>query len=410
MLSKADNELITRTGPGTPMGDLMRRYWIPALLTEELPAPDGAPVQVRLLGEELVAYRDSTGKVGLLAEHCSHRGTSLFYGRNEDCGLRCIYHGWKYDAHGDVLETPAEPAGSTFHQRLKHPAYPTHEAAGIVFAYLGPSEHRPLFPSYSWADVPADRVSVTKSLQDCNYLQGLEGECDSSHLRFLHSSYDEAGRARLQNLPIDEYLTEETDFGVRLIAIRNMDGGRSYVRVSSYALPVDCWIPGGGGAVHFYVPAGDDQHSWRINLSWQGRPVEGPRTGDPWWTPDYRKKRNATNHYQQDRTAQREVNYTGMGSNFVIHDSCATESMGAIYDRGKEHLGVSDTAVIGVRCYLLNTARALQRGDGPPNVVTDPARNHFTHVDTFGEVIDGSDWRGAFPHLTHSSSRAAVKA
>ena len=186
MLPKELNELLTRTGPGTPMGAFLRRYWLPALLSEEIPTPDCPPVQVRLLGEELVAFRDSEGRIGLLEEHCLHRGTSLFYGRNEECGLRCIYHGWKYDVAGRVLDTPAEPAGSTFKDRLQHVAYPTHEAGGMIFAYLGPPDKQPLFPSYSWAQLAPEHTYVTKSLLECNYLQGLEGECDSSHLSFLH--------------------------------------------------------------------------------------------------------------------------------------------------------------------------------------------------------------------------------
>src|SRR6266576_2884429 len=145
MTSKQDNELLTHTNAGTPMGELMRRYWIPAFLSSEIPSPDSPPVQVRIVGEELVAFRDSDGRIGLLDEHCSHRGTSLFYGRNEECGLRCIYHGWKYDVEGNVPETPAEPAGSVFKEKLHHPAYPTHEVNGIIFAYRGPREKVPLF-------------------------------------------------------------------------------------------------------------------------------------------------------------------------------------------------------------------------------------------------------------------------
>jgi len=160
MLSKIENELLTRTGPGTPMGGLFRRYWIPAVLSEEISEPDSPPVQVRLLGEELVAFRDSRGRVGLLDEHCSHRGTSLYYGRNEDCGLRCIYHGWKYDVEGNVLETPAEPAGSDFRKKIRHKAYPCMEVAGIVFAYMGPEEQKPQFPNYEWAGMPQDHVYV----------------------------------------------------------------------------------------------------------------------------------------------------------------------------------------------------------------------------------------------------------
>jgi len=176
MLTKEQNELITRTGPDTPMGRLMRRYWVPALLSSEIPTPDSPPVQVRILGEELVAFRDSQGRIGLLEEHCPHRGTSLFYGRNEESGLRCIYHGWKLDVEGQVLETPAEPASSTFGSRVRQVAYPTHEVAGIIFAYLGPPDKQPLFPHYGWTDLPLEYTYVTKNLLECNYLQGLKGE------------------------------------------------------------------------------------------------------------------------------------------------------------------------------------------------------------------------------------------
>src|SRR5918999_4034230 len=158
MLSREENHLLTRVGPGTPMGALMRHYWLPALLSEEIPEPDGPPVRVRLLGEELVAFRDSQGRVALLAEHCSHRGTSLFYGRNEECGLRCIYHGWKYDIHGNVIDTPAEPAGSTLKDKVRHTAYPCHEAAGIVFPYTGTHGPMPLFSAYDLVNAPPEKL------------------------------------------------------------------------------------------------------------------------------------------------------------------------------------------------------------------------------------------------------------
>src|SRR5207244_168231 len=215
MLTKEQNELLTRTGHGTPMGNFLRRYWMPVLLSEQVPVPDCPPVQVRILGEDLVAFRDSLGRVGLLDEHCSHRGTSLFYGRNEDCGLRCIYHGWKYDVAGNVLDTPAEPEGSSFKERLKHPAYPTREAAGVVFAYMGPAEKQPLFPSYIYSLLPVENTRVTKSIQDCNYLQGVEGECDSTHLTFLHRFFTNRDPRRpLLQHPVKEYTIEETDFGL----------------------------------------------------------------------------------------------------------------------------------------------------------------------------------------------------
>jgi len=170
MLPREENDLITQVGPETPLNAVMRRYWMPALLSREVPEPDCPPVRVRLLGEDLVAFRDSEGNVGLLGEHCPHRGASLFFGRNEECGLRCIYHGWKMNVEGKVLDTPAEPEGSTLKDKVTHTAYPCHEGAGIVFAYLGPQARVPLFPNYEWTRVPLDHLYVTKSLQACSYL------------------------------------------------------------------------------------------------------------------------------------------------------------------------------------------------------------------------------------------------
>ena len=179
MLSREENEILTRVGASTPMGELMRRYWIPALLSEEIPAPDCPPVRVRLLGEDLVAFRDSHGRIGLLGEHCAHRGTSLFFGRNEECGLRCVYHGWKYDVDGNVLDTPAEPAASDFKKKLRHVAYPCKEVARMIFTYMGPAEKQPLIPGYEWFTLAEEQVCPVKSYLECNYLQGIEGDFDA---------------------------------------------------------------------------------------------------------------------------------------------------------------------------------------------------------------------------------------
>src|SRR5690242_3916757 len=244
MLPREDNDLLTQVGPEKPLGRLMRHYWLPALLSEEIPEPDCPPVRVRLLGENLVGFRDSQGRVGLLGEHCAHRGTSLYFGRNEECGLRCIYHGWKYDVDGNVTETPAEPAGSDFHRKLHHTAYPTHEAGGVVYAYLGRREKKPLFPNYEWTQVPLNQTYVTKCLMECNYLQGLEGECDSSHLSFLHRAFtNEKNQPLYKSDGAPAYETEETDFGVRLIATRTAPGDQQYVRFSALVLPVYGCVP-----------------------------------------------------------------------------------------------------------------------------------------------------------------------
>src|SRR5206468_6282084 len=184
MFTAEENELVTRVGPGTPVGELMRRYWQPAALSEELPA-GGPPLPVRLLGEDLVLFRDPSGRPGLLGIHCSHRGADLSYGRLEDGGLRCIYHGWLYDTNGRCLEQPGEPAGSTFHERIRHPAYPCMERAGVIFAYLGPGEP-PLLPAYEFLTVAPEHCWVGKIFTECNYLQGNEGNQDPVHLAFLH--------------------------------------------------------------------------------------------------------------------------------------------------------------------------------------------------------------------------------
>jgi len=188
MLPREENDMLTQVSPDKPMGQLMRRYWLPALLASEIPEPDSPPVRVRLLGEDLVAFRDTQGRIGLLDEHCPHRGTSLFFGRNEECGLRCIYHGWKMDVDGKVLDTPAEPADSTLKNKVRQNAYPCREAAGMIWTYMGPRDKQPLLPAYEWMNMPAEKIYVSKSIQECSWLQGLEGECDSSHLSFLHRS------------------------------------------------------------------------------------------------------------------------------------------------------------------------------------------------------------------------------
>ncbi|MGH7823647.1 MAG: Rieske 2Fe-2S domain-containing protein [Candidatus Binatia bacterium] len=414
MLSREDNELLTRTGAGTPMGDLIRRYWVPALLSEEIPESDCAPVRVRMLGESLVAFRDSRGRIGLLDERCAHRGTSLYYGRNEECGLRCIYHGWKYDVDGTVLDTPAEPGDSDFRKKLHHTAYPTHEAGGVIYAYLGPRDKAPLFPNYEWTQVPLNQTYVTKSLLECNYLQGLEGECDSSHLSFLHRAGNNAQNQSLYKTDTSPaYETDETDFGVRLIATRSAADNQNYVRLSAFVLPVYGCVPAGrpaneidGYEIHSYVPA-DDTHCWRYDIGFRRaravREEEVHRRKQI--GPDYLRIRNARNNYLQDREMQKTVNFTGI-EDFLNHDACATESMGPIVDRNKEHLGVSDKAVIAVRKLLLSSVKALQDDSEPPHVVREAQRNWFPHIDCFACLLPQTvRWRQHFDYLTPSAQK-----
>ena len=404
MFSREENELLTRVGSGTAMGDLMRRYWLPALLSEEIALPDCPPVRVRLLGENLIAFRDSKGRVGLLNEHCSHRGTSLFYGRNEECGLRCIYHGWKYDVEGNLLETPAEPAGSDFKQKIHHPAYPCKEVAGIVFTYMGPREKMPLFPAYEWISLPEDRMHVVKSYLECNYLQGIEGDFDSSHTTFLHCN-NLADLARLNRDGAPRLDAEETSYGMRAISIRKLGDEQSYVRISPFIMPAFSIVPGpatakfeenDSRAFRFWIPI-DDARTWFYILTMRDAPFsQDERASARSWVDErYRRIRNAGNDYLQDRGLQRTRIYSGIKAVIPAEqDGCATESMGPIYDRTQEHLGYSDKTIIALRKVLLQAARNVQEGREPPHIVRDASANNFSRLRAVkGVVTANHSWR-----------------
>lgn len=391
MLSREENELLTRTGPGTPMGELLRRYWLPALLSEEIPEPDCPPARVRLLGEELVAFRDSQGRVGLLDEHCSHRGTSLFYGRNEECGLRCIYHGWKYDVEGNVLETPAEPPDSTLKHKVHHEAYPCREIAGMIFTYMGPKEKMPLFPDFEWLRLPKGQTFVIKAFQECNYLQGLEGDCDSSHLSYLHSTNYEAYR---QSDGRPALIAEEAEFGVRMVAIRRAGPDTNYVRVTNFIMPSTGHVSAKSNRVHYWAPI-DDTHSWKYSFCFS---TEGPISEEEKLSlkaevgPDYKKIRNIHNNYLQDRQRQKTESYTGI-EGFLAQDSCVTESMGSTCNRAKEHLGKSDVSVIAVRRFLFNAVRSFQAGEEPPCLAREPKEGFWRPVSIGAVLPFNRSWR-----------------
>src|SRR5213594_2366825 len=191
-MQREENEFLTRTGPGTPMGELFRRYWIPAMSADDLPGRDGAPVRVRLLGEDLVAFRDTSGKIAFIGEHCPHRGASLFLGRNEEYGLRCVYHGWKFDVTGTCLDMPSEPPESNFKEKIRARAYPCQERGGVVWAYLGPRESPPPLPDLEANQLPEDNRQVTAIQRACSWLQGMEGDIDTAHIGFLHFGSDDA--------------------------------------------------------------------------------------------------------------------------------------------------------------------------------------------------------------------------
>jgi phenylpropionate dioxygenase-like ring-hydroxylating dioxygenase large terminal subunit len=389
MLSKADNDLLTQTGPGTPMGDLFRRFWLPALLPSELPAPDCPPIRFRILSEDLVAFRDSDGRVGFFKEACPHRGASVFFGRNEEGGLRCVYHGWKFDVGGACVEMPSEPAESNFKSKVRIGAYAAAEYAGLVWIYMGPREKQPPLPKYQWTLQPeAENSRVTKHMQDSNYAQALEGNIDSAHVSFLHRTF---GRLNLQNTDLDVgplIQTKETDFGFVYGGRRTTPDDQYYWRITAYVWPTFTQIAGtsrNGNGI-FVIPM-DDEHLWWFNVA---PPNQAPRVFNPNGADltgeggpfdkstfglepgSFRYIRNKDNDYMISREAQRNYNYTGLPGN-RIQDSMVTESMGPIYDRSREHLGTTDRAVIYMRRMLIDMARQLQQGIEPA-ILADPMK------------------------------------
>jgi phthalate 4,5-dioxygenase len=390
MLSQEDNQLISRVGPGTPMGTLMREYWVPAMLSSELPRPDCDPVRVLLLGEKLIAFRDSNGRVGLLDNNCPHRGASLFFGRNEECGLRCVYHGWKFDVDGQCLDMPNEPSESNFKDKVHAKVYPCRERGGVVWTYMGARKNPPPLPDLEPNMLPEGEGGVQAIMRDCNWLQGLEGDIDTSHLGFLHfgAAQPEAMKSGTfayytVKSRAPRYKVVDTPGGAMYGAYRPADEGREYWRVAQFLFPFYVMIPTGVLGIQRWVRAWvpmDDEHMlffsmhatdvFRSAPSGQDgqRPIPlQPNTTD--WLGRFRQVQNASNDYLIDRDKQRRgEDFTGIAG---IHqqDQAITESMGPIFDRRNEHLGTSDVMVIRVRRRLLDAARALcDRGVTPPGV------------------------------------------
>jgi phenylpropionate dioxygenase-like ring-hydroxylating dioxygenase large terminal subunit len=391
------------------MGELLRRYWQPVALSEEL-RPVGAPKPVRILGEDLVLFRDDQGRPGLLALHCSHRGADLSYGRLEDGGLRCIYHGWLYDIHGRCLDQPGEPGGGTNRDAIRHPAYPCREIAGLIFTYLGPGAP-PLFPAYEALKAPESHIGIRKYYQECNYLQGNEGNIDPIHLSFLHRQFQseeivdrrEGLGVRGTKTPPEVLYAEDvapaveidlTDFGVRIYTVRRTGSGQVYLRVSNFILPNLCAVPGEMGAdgcnINWHVPIDDTRH-WKYMLTFRRSARLDKETfhkrNSEHVTPDFRLKRNLSNRYLQGREEMKTRTFSGMGSWFPVHDAFATESQGPIQDRTREHLATSDKAIIAARKLLLKAINDLEEGLEPQHVIRDPALNCFPGLIVLSQVL-----------------------
>jgi phthalate 4,5-dioxygenase len=412
MISQEENDLLTQTGPGTPCGELMRRYWQPIALSEELPH-GGAPLRVMILGEELVLFRDDHGQPGLLGLHCSHRGTDLSYGRIENGGLRCVYHGWLYDVGGRVIEQPGEPGGGVNRDQIRHRAHACSEAGGVIFTYMG-SDKPPLLPDYEFLGVPEAQRTVTKILYQCNYLQGNEGNIDPVHLSFLHQFLSDApvplqrvvqGTDTTDNTLLGKDIApaievELTDFGLRICSVRASGRDKTYLRVTNFVMPNLAAFGGStvgeGYSVHWHVPIDDTRH-WKYVFMFsrdKALPPELLNKSRAELGEDFRLTRGGANRYHQDRESMKTKTFTGMGYNFQAHDAFATESQGAIQDRTAEHLVSSDKAIIAARKLLLNAINDVKQGRDPQHVVRDPASNRFSHLQVFSEVVDGSmNWK-----------------
>ncbi len=383
MLSAEENRLVTETGPGTPAGAVLRRYWQPAALSVELEGE--RPVRpVTLMGERLVLFRDEDGTLGLIGRHCPHRGADLCFGRLEDGGLRCPFHGWLFDSAGACLEQPAEPEGSRFHEKIRHASYPVQERNGIIFAYLGSGEP-PALPDIDCLNAPESHAFAFKGLIECNWLQALEVGIDPAHASFLHrfeeeDAPDERYGKQFRDVSIDSDLpmtrvlreyprpkitVEDTDYGLRLTALRDLDGSAMHVRVTNQLFPTAIVIPMSAdmSITQWHVPVDDVTCYWYAIFTSFSAPVDHATMREQrlelYELPDYIPKIGKRNDYGFDAEEQRSRTYTGMGEDINVHDQWAVESLGAIQDRTQEHLGATDIGITAYRKKLRKAIRAL---------------------------------------------------
>ncbi len=424
MLSKEDNEVLTHVGPGTPMGDLMRQYWMPIYLSTDLEKPDNKPHRIKLLHENLIVFRNTSGEVGLLSEVCPHRGASLYWSRNEQDGLRCVYHGWKYDITGQCVDMPSEPAASNFKDKVHAGAYPCQERNGIVWTYMGPRKTPPPLPELEFNMLPPEHVVIRRDMQDSNWVQGLEGNIDSSHLSFLHTRLEATGNAEFYgegpatrglfyNDPAPKMEVTNTDAGVMYAAGRVEEPGKVYWRVTQFLMPFygmfapvsleEC-------PLQWWIPL-DDNSVMKWDIRWNpSRPIREEEKKslileDPggWvdWTADakthWQLKANADNEYLNEYDAQLDKRFSGIPS-INLQDKAVLESMGHIVDRTIEHLGTSDAMIIRTRRRLINAAIALRDHGTVPPGVDDP---QVYRRRTATAILDeGVDWQvGAGPYL-----------
>lgn len=389
MLSAADNELLTRSGPETALGRYFRRFWLPFALSCELPEADGPPIRVKVMHEELVAFRDSHGRVGLVEPQCPHRGANLYFGRNEEGGIRCIFHGWKFDVAGTCLEMPNAPPDSTFRERVRLKTYPTREFGEMIWAYMGPPEHAAELPELEVGLLPPTHRFVTKKLQQCNWAQSVEGALDTAHFSFLHMPAPSASNESVTKAPVDaqrlswvrddpmpRFSIVEHESGFVIGAARNADESRQYWRMTQFMLPshstTPSTLPGETYFGYTWVPI-DDHSCWIYSYAWNpDRPIGDEeraklRSGHgimPELGPNYVPIRNRDNDYLIDRDDQKHRTYTGV-KGIAEQDAMAQDSQGFIADRTREHLTATDIGVIRFRQVVLGGVKALTGGTEP---------------------------------------------
>lgn len=421
MLPKDKNELLCRVEGTAPMGQLMRRYWVPALAADDLVA-GGAPRRVRLFGEDLVAYRSPNGKIGLIEEHCPHRRASMMIAKNEDCGLRCLYHGWLIDGQGRVLDTPAEPADSRLKDRVTAVAYPVREAGGIVWTYMGPDAHVPPPMDFEFTHMPASRILIMQAREECNWAQTMEGVIDSAHSNYLHATeirpkkglamtvqggQGDGHFARPSNDGAPRLEVQMQPYGFRYAAIRRpiVDPEcNQYVRVTLFVAPCYAIFPApkGWGSMQMFVPI-DDQHTMFYYIMWNHEQdltpdmrahfleKHGMRVGVD-MDDSYRKIRSRDNTWLQDREAMRNGRSSSGIFGINTEDFAVQESMGPIVDRSTENLGQSDLAVIHFRRLMLDMVDRFQTSGEIPAGLKDPV--DFAALKSAEAIVPlGKDWR-----------------
>jgi phthalate 4,5-dioxygenase oxygenase subunit len=430
MLTLEENELLCRVEGKAPMGQLMRRHWTPVCLIEEVSEPDGTPIKAQVFGEDLVVFRDTKGRVGVMDEYCPHRRVSLVFGRNEDCGLRCLYHGWKMDVKGNVLEMVSEPAASGMAQKVKHLAYPTKEWGGFVWAYMGPPETQPEFVPPAWAPTAEAKVTIAKAIIPCNWAQILEGAIDSAHSSSLHSSDMVPARVEGAEATDTNWLRPSTDkaprmqvergsYGFRYAAIRRPIKNAAvndYVRSTVFVAPATALIPPNNlyNVANINVPMDDTTTAFYF-IAW-GHPSQTPDT-DTWrkflgqqigidLDDKYRPLRNRDNAFWQDRAAMKAGNFTGI-TGFPNQDVAMWVTMGPIADRTHDRLGASDLAVVEFRKQMLEAVQDFQKGK--PAIGTGEARIPSSICAFQAIVPKTTDWRSFNPSYVWDSMGPALE-